>query len=81
MRRPSFSLRSDQFQYVQLILIAVIVGILAALGNLGFRQLIEFFSWLFRLVEWSALGIGLGGGNRASDSRDPFERWRRDSGA
>ena len=65
MRRPSLSLRSDQFEYVQLILIAVTVGILAALGNLGFRKLIEFFSWLFRVVEWNALGIGLGGAHRA----------------
>ena len=65
MRRPFLSLRSDQFEYVQLILLAVIVGVLAALGNLGFRQLIELFSWLFREVEWNALGINLGGIHRA----------------
>ena len=65
MRRPSLSLRVDQFEYVQLILLAVIVGVLAALGNLGFRKLIEFFSWLFRVAEWNALGIGLGGWHRA----------------
>ncbi len=65
MRRPSFALRSDQFEYVQLILLAVTVGVLAALGNLGFRKLIEFFSWLFRVLEWNALGIGLGGAHRA----------------
>src|SRR5271163_3843925 len=64
MRRPSLSLRTDQFEYVQLILLAVIVGVLAALGNLGFRQLIELFSWLFRTVEWNALGIGRGGWHR-----------------
>src|SRR5271168_2213063 len=64
MRRPSLSLRSDQFEYVQLILLAVTVGVLAALGNLGFRKLIEFFSWLFRGLEWNALGIDLGGLNR-----------------
>jgi CIC family chloride channel protein len=65
MRRPSLSLRVDQFEYVQLILLAVIVGVLAALGNLGFRKLIELFSWLFRVAEWNALGIGLGGWHRA----------------
>jgi CIC family chloride channel protein len=65
MRRPSFALRIDQFEYVQLIILAVIVGVLAALGNLGFRKLIESFSWLFRWLEWNALGIGLGGAHRA----------------
>jgi CIC family chloride channel protein len=65
MRRPSLSLRVDQFEYVQLILLAVIVGVLAALGNLGFRKLIELFSWLFRVAEWNALGIALGGWHRA----------------
>ena len=65
MRRPTLSLRGDQFEYVQLILLAVIVGMLAALGNLGFRKLIELFSWLFRGLEWNALGIGLGGRHRA----------------
>jgi CIC family chloride channel protein len=64
MRRPSLSLRIDQFEYVQLIILAVTVGVLAALGNLGFRKLIEFFSWLFRALEWNALGIGLGGPHR-----------------
>ena len=61
MRRPTLSLRVDQFEYVQLILLAVTVGVLAALGNLGFRKLIELFSWLFRVVEWNALGIEHGG--------------------
>jgi CIC family chloride channel protein len=65
MRRPSFALRVDQFEYVQLILLAVTVGVLAALGNIGFRELIALFSWLFRVVEWNALGIGLGGLHRA----------------
>src|SRR5258708_39831693 len=65
MRRPALWLRADQFEYVQLILLAVIVGVLAALGNLGFRKLIDFFSWLFRVVEWNALGIGRGGWHRA----------------
>jgi|HubBroStandDraft_6_1064221.scaffolds.fasta_scaffold13558_2 CIC family chloride channel protein len=65
MRRPTLSLRVDQFEYVQLILLAVIVGVLAALGNLGFRQLIEFSSWVFRGLEWHALGIDKGGFHRA----------------
>ncbi|MFZ2060360.1 MAG: chloride channel protein [Candidatus Binatus sp.] len=65
MRRPTLSLRVDQFEYVQLILLAVIVGVLAALGNLGFRQLIELFSWVFRELEWQALGIEKGGFHRA----------------
>ncbi len=65
MRRPTLSLRVDQFEYVQLILLAVTVGVLAALGNLGFRKLIELFSWLFRVVEWNALGIEQGEWHRA----------------
>jgi CIC family chloride channel protein len=65
MRRPTLSLRVDQFEYVQLILLAVIVGVLAALGNLGFRQLIEFSSWVFRGLEWHALGIDKGAFHRA----------------
>ncbi|HYK64832.1 MAG TPA: chloride channel protein [Patescibacteria group bacterium] len=65
MRRPSFALRVDQFEYVQLILLAVTVGVLAALGNLGFRQLIEFFGWLFRVLEWNLLGIDRAGWHRA----------------
>ncbi len=77
MRRPSLSLRSDQFEYVQLILLAVIVGVLAALGNLGFRELIEFFSWLFRGLEWNALGIAVRRTVSRADSSDPAERRRR----
>jgi chloride channel protein, CIC family len=51
------SLRVDQLEYLELILLAVAVGILAALGNLGFGSLIEFFSWIFRSLEWNAMGI------------------------
>ena len=65
MRRPSIALRIDQFEYVQLILLAVTVGVVAALGNLGFRQLIEFFSWVFRGLEWHLIGIDKGGLHRA----------------
>ncbi len=54
MKSPTLGLRTDQFDYVELILLAVAVGVLAALGNLGFRELIEFFTWLFRHLEWNA---------------------------
>lgn len=53
----ALSLRPDQLEYLELILLAVAIGVLAALGNLGFRNLIEFFSWVFRTLEWNALGI------------------------
>jgi CIC family chloride channel protein len=61
MKDPAFGLRADQFEYVHLILLAAIVGSLAALGNLGFRLLIEFFSWVFRHLEWDMLRINHGG--------------------
>ncbi|HUO04813.1 MAG TPA: chloride channel protein [Candidatus Binataceae bacterium] len=57
MRRLELGLRTDQFDYVKLIAVSVLVGVMAALGNLGFRVLIQFFSWLFRGFEWAALGI------------------------
>jgi CIC family chloride channel protein len=53
----ALSLRPDQLEYLEQILLAVAIGVLAALGNLGFRSLIEFFSWIFRTLEWKALGI------------------------
>src|SRR5208282_2871757 len=56
----ALSMREDQFEYVQLIVLAVLVGGFAALGNLGFRESIEFCSWLFRSVEWRLLGIPRG---------------------
>jgi chloride channel protein, CIC family len=61
MRAPGFGLRTDQREYVQLILLSVMVGVLGALGNLGFRALIEFFTWLFQQVVWTALQIERGG--------------------
>ena len=61
VREPAFGLRADQFEYVQLILLAMIVGSLSALGNLGFRELIDFFSWVYRHIEWNFLGINRGG--------------------
>ena len=44
--RP-LSLRTDEFNYTLQILLAAMVGLLAALSNLGFRALIEFFTWVF----------------------------------
>ena len=61
MRAPGFGLRTDQLEYVQLILLSMMVGVLGALGNFGFRALIEFFTWFFQRVEWSALAIERGG--------------------
>jgi len=58
--RP-LSLRTDEFNYTLQILLAAAVGVLAALGNLGFRALIQFFTWVFLGLEWTALGIDRGG--------------------
>ncbi len=58
--RP-LSLRTDEFNYTLQILLAAMVGVLAALGNLGFSTLIEFFTWVFLGLEWGALGIAHGG--------------------
>jgi chloride channel protein, CIC family len=60
MSRP-LSLRTDEFNYTLQILLAAAVGVLAALGNLGFRILIEFFTWVFLGLEWGALEIERGG--------------------
>ena len=58
--RP-LALRTDEFNYTLQILLAASVGVLAALGNLGFRALIQFFTWVFLGLEWGALGIAHGG--------------------
>jgi CIC family chloride channel protein len=58
--RP-LSLRTDQINYTLQIVLAALVGLLAALGNLGFRELIRIFTWIFRGLEWNALGISRGG--------------------
>ena len=58
--RP-LALRTDEFNYTLQILMAAVVGVLAALGNLGFRALIEFFTWVFLGLEWGALEIARGG--------------------
>ena len=60
LRVPALGMRTDQYEYIELIVMAVVVGILAACGNLFFRASIEFASWLFRTVEWRALGIDHG---------------------
>jgi chloride channel protein, CIC family len=58
----SLSLRSDQAEYLELVLLAVMTGVLAALGNVGFRELIELCRWIFLTLEGGALGVerGLG---------------------
>lgn len=61
MKLSSFGLRADQFEYVQLIFLAAVVGVLSALGHFGFNLLIDFFSWVFRDLEWRMLQIPRGG--------------------
>lgn len=53
---------SAQREYVELILLAVAIGVLAAFGNLGLRSLIRLFSWVFLTQEGKLLGIGIGWG-------------------
>jgi CIC family chloride channel protein len=57
----SLSLRTDEFNYTLQVLMAAVVGVLAALGNLGFGALIDFFTWVFLRLEWGALEIARGG--------------------
>lgn len=54
------SLQSGQFEHFWLIILAATAGVLGALGNLGFRTLIEGCSWVFRGLEWNALEIQRG---------------------
>jgi hypothetical protein len=61
VRPAALTLRSGQFEYLELAMLAVTVGVLAACGNLGFRALIELCAWFFRTLEWHLLGIGRGG--------------------
>jgi chloride channel protein, CIC family len=58
---PGLSLRTDQFEYVWLILLSVGVGILSAVGHFGFTALIDLCMRLFRGFEWNALAIPRGG--------------------
>lgn len=57
--RP-FSLSRSQTEYIWLILLATLVGVLAAFGNLGLREAIRFFMWVFQVLEWNALQIPRG---------------------
>ncbi|HVN26926.1 MAG TPA: chloride channel protein [Candidatus Binataceae bacterium] len=59
--KPKLGLRRDQYNYVQMIMLAALVGMLAALGNLGFRELIHLSESVFRGYEWNALNISRGG--------------------
>ncbi len=59
--RQRLGLRSDQFDYLELVVLAGIVGVLGAMGNLGLSRVDPAVSWLFRQVEWNALGIERGG--------------------
>jgi CIC family chloride channel protein len=59
--KPKLGLRTDQFNYVQMILLAAVVGMLAALGNIGFRALIHLSDVVFRQFEWNVLQIWRGG--------------------
>jgi CIC family chloride channel protein len=56
------ALPPHQFEYVELILLAALIGVFAALANLGFRQLIGAFSWLFQTLEGDLLGVHHGAG-------------------
>jgi CIC family chloride channel protein len=57
LRDQSLSLRTDQAEYLELVLLAVLTGVLAALGNVGFRELIYLCRWIFLTTESNALGI------------------------
>lgn len=61
MKLSKLGLRADQFEYVQLILLAALVGVLSAFGHFVFNQLIDGFSFVFRHLEWNALRIEHGG--------------------
>jgi len=60
IRQQALSLRSDQIDYLELVLLAVLTGVLAAFGNLWFRDLIELCRWIFLTFESNVLGIGRG---------------------
>src|SRR5277367_206937 len=57
--RP-FSMSRSQAEYIWLILLASLVGVLAAFGNLMLREAIRFFEWVFQVLEWNALQIPRG---------------------
>ncbi len=60
IRDQPLSLRTDQVEYLHLILLAVITGILAALGNVAFCGLIRLCRWIFLNLEAKLLGLGSG---------------------
>jgi chloride channel protein, CIC family len=60
VREQALSLRTDQAEYLELVLLAVVTGVLAALGNIGFRELIDLCRWIFLTLESNVLGIGRG---------------------
>jgi chloride channel protein, CIC family len=60
VRDQALSLRTDQAEYLELVLLAVVAGVLAAFGNVGFRELIDLCRWIFLTLESHALGIGRG---------------------
>jgi CIC family chloride channel protein len=62
MAEARSSVASSQLEYVELILLAAGVGVLAAFGNFGLRELVHFFSWFFLIHEGDLLGIGSGWG-------------------
>ncbi len=57
VRDQPLTLRTDQAEYLELVLLAVITGVLAAMGNVGFRALIRLCGWLFLTMESRALGV------------------------
>ncbi|MBV8773458.1 MAG: chloride channel protein, partial [Deltaproteobacteria bacterium] len=62
VRDQHLSLRTDQAEYLELVLLAVMTGVAAAFGNIGFRTLIDFCRWIFLTLESNALGIAGGRG-------------------
>ncbi len=50
----------SEAEYLWLILLATAVGVLAAVGNLGLRELIAGSTWLFQKREWDLLRIPQG---------------------
>src|SRR5215475_2942690 len=61
IKTPALFLRRDPAGYLRMILAAVVVGVLGAMGNLGLGALMRLSSWLFRNLEWRLLGIDRGG--------------------
>src|SRR5271155_3018325 len=57
--RP-FSMSRNQAEYIWLILLASLVGVLGAFGNLMLREAIRVFMWVFQMLEWNALQIPRG---------------------